>query len=306
MPDLQTQLLPPLVDPPHIFSVDVEDYFQVSAFEGVVDRADWDSYPSRVERNTEVLLDLLARHGAHGTFFTLGWVARRFPELVRRISGAGHEVASHGFWHRRIPTLTREQFREDVREAKRTLEDACGEAVLGFRAPTFSILPGLEWAFDVLLEEGYRYDSSLFPIWRPGGYGYARAATVPHVIVREAGSLLELPMTVTHILGLRTPAAGGGYLRQFPFGVIRRAFRDFAERGATATFYVHPWEVDVDQPRLEVGWLTRQRHYGGLSRTLPLLERLLQEFRWTSVRKRFGDLPQMAASAQRADQSANA
>jgi polysaccharide deacetylase family protein (PEP-CTERM system associated) len=149
VPDLKTQLLPPLVDPPHIFSVDVEDYFQVSAFERVVDRADWDSYPSRVERNTEVLLDLLARHGAHGTFFTLGWVARRFPELVRRISGAGHEVASHGFWHRRIPTLTREQFREDVREAKRTLEDACGEAVLGFRAPTFSILPGLEWAFDV-------------------------------------------------------------------------------------------------------------------------------------------------------------
>jgi hypothetical protein len=128
---------------------------------------------------------------------------------------------------------------------------------------------------------------------------------VPHVIVRDAGSLLELPMTVTHVLGLRTPAAGGGYLRQFPFGVIRRAFRDFAERGATATFYVHPWEVDVDQPRLQVGWLTRQRHYGGLSRLCPS-RTPAAEFRWTSVRKRFGDLPQMAASAQRADQSANA
>jgi len=303
---LETTPLPPLADPPHIFSVDVEDYFQVSAFEGVVDRADWDSYPSRVERSTEALLELLARHGAQGTFFTLGWVARRFPELVRRISASGHEVASHGFWHRRIPTMTREQFREDVRDAKHTLEDACGEAVLGFRAPTFSILPGLEWAFDVLLEEGYRYDSSLFPIWRPGGYGYARAPMVPHLIARDGGSLLELPMAVTHVFGLRTPAAGGGYLRQFPFGIIRRAFRDHAERGATATFYVHPWEIDVGQPRLEVGWLTRQRHYGGLDRTLSLLERLLGEFRWTSVRKRFGDLPQMAASAQRADQSASA
>jgi polysaccharide deacetylase family protein (PEP-CTERM system associated) len=193
-----------------------------------------------------------------------------------------------------------------VREAKQALEDACGEAVIGFRAPTFSILPGLEWAFDVLLEEGYRYDSSLFPIWRPGGYGYARAPMVPHTIARDGGSLLELPMTVTHVLGLRTPAAGGGYLRQLPFGIIRRAFQSYGERGHSATFYVHPWEVDIDQPRLKVGWLTRQRHYGGLGRTLPLLERLLKEFRWTSVRQRYGDLSLLAVPPQKADQSATA
>lgn len=273
----------------HIFSVDVEDYFQVSAFESVVDRLQWDTFPSRVERNTGVLLDLMARYGAKGTFFTLGWVAHRFPSLVRRIADAGHEIASHGYWHRRIPTLSQGEFRQDIRDAKAALEAAAGRPVLGFRAPSFSILPGLEWAFDLLLEEGYRYDSSLFPIWRPG-YGYPGAPLVPHRITRPSGTLLELPLAVTTVLGLRVPAAGGGYLRQLPYRVIRGAFRTWGQRGYSASFYIHPWEIDPDQPRLPVGWVTRRRHYGGLRRTLPRLERLFAEFQFGSIAEQFPEL----------------
>jgi polysaccharide deacetylase family protein (PEP-CTERM system associated) len=295
---LKTTALPPAPDPPHIFSVDVEDYFQVSAFEGIVSRDRWDSYPSRVERNTDVLLELLARHRVHGTFFTLGWVAQHFPGLVRRIVAAGHEIASHGHWHRRVSSMSAEEFRQDIREAKQILEQTAGQPVQGYRAPTFSILPGLEWAFDVLLEEGYRYDSSLFPIWRPGGYGYAHALQVPHLIERKEGALLELPMAITHLFGLRTPAAGGGYLRQLPYAVAHRAFGAWSERGVSAMFYIHPWEVDLEQPRLPAGWLTRRRHYGGLERTMPRLERLLSEFRWTSVARRFGGVLPAAAAGR--------
>jgi polysaccharide deacetylase family protein (PEP-CTERM system associated) len=173
-----------------------------------------------------------------GTFFTLGWVARRFPLLVRRISGAGHEVASHGFWHRRIPTLTHQQFREDVRQAKQALEDACGEAVIGFRAPTFSILPGLEWAFDVLLEEGYRYDSSLFPIWRPGGYGMPGAHCPPYYRAgrwRPPGAAAVTPSTQS-----ANSCGRWRYLRQLPFGLIRRPFVPMPS-AAVGTFYDAPW-----------------------------------------------------------------
>jgi polysaccharide deacetylase family protein (PEP-CTERM system associated) len=156
---------------PHIFSVDVEEYFQVNAFEGVVSRRDWPTYASRVDIGVEAILALLDRHGTTGTFFCLGWIAEANPRIVRRIANAGHEIASHGWWHRRVGTLTPQQFRADVRDSRRLLEDISGQLVQGFRAPSFSIVPGLEWAFEVLLEEGYRYDSSLFPIRRPG-YGY--------------------------------------------------------------------------------------------------------------------------------------
>ncbi|HEU4648222.1 MAG TPA: XrtA system polysaccharide deacetylase [Gemmatimonadales bacterium] len=270
----------------HFFTVDVEEHFQVSVFDRVVDRADWERLPSRVEANVDVLLELLDRHGTVGTFFTLGWIADRKPALVRRIAAAGHEIASHGWWHRRVSTLTAAEFREEVRRSKQTLEDVAGQAVVGFRAPSFSIVPGVEWAFDVLLEEGYRYDSSLFPIRRPD-YGYPAAITVPHQLERAAGPLLELPMATTVLAGLRVPAAGGGYLRQFPYRLIARAFREHAAVGLPAMFYIHPWEVDPNQPRLSVPALTRWRHYGGLARTLPRLERLLREFRFTSVARHF-------------------
>lgn len=268
----------------HLFSVDVEEHFQVNAFEGLVPRETWSAQPSRVERSTGVLLDLLARYDATATFFTLGWVAERCPALVRRIVEAGHEIASHSWWHRKVSTLTPDTFREELASSRRILEDTSGRPVRGFRAPSFSIRPGMEWAFDVLLEEGYTWDSSLFPIRRPD-YGYPLAPPSPHEITRPAGTLLEIPMATLRRFGLQIPAAGGGYLRHFPLGVLTAALRDHEAAGTPAMMYVHPWEVDPDQPRLPVGPLTRLRHYGGLERTLPRLERLLAGFRFTSVER---------------------
>jgi polysaccharide deacetylase family protein (PEP-CTERM system associated) len=269
----------------HVFTVDVEDYFQVYAFEGVVDRAAWDGYPSRVARNTDVLLELLARHGAHGTFFTLGWVADKHPEIVRRIADAGHEIASHGWWHRKVTVLTPAQFREDAHASRAILEQVSGRPVVGYRAPSFSITPGREWAFDALLETGYRYDSSLFPINR-SNYGYPATPPLPHLIHRRAGDLMEFPLTTTRILGKRIPAAGGGYLRHFPYSVIRKAFTEKDNSGIPGVFYIHPWEIDCDQPRMPVPWLTTVRHYRNIRKVLPRLERLLSEFKFTSIAQR--------------------
>lgn len=267
----------------HLFSVDVEEHFQVAAFERVAPRRTWDRHPSRVVANTGRLLDLLAAHRTHATFFVLGWVAERHPALIRRIVGEGHELASHGWWHTRVTTLTPDEFRTEVRDSRRMLEDIGGVRVEGYRAPSFSILPGMEWAFDVLLEEGYRYDSSLFPIRRPD-YGWPGAPLAPHDLDRPAGTLREYPLAVLETPFGRIPAAGGGYLRQFPLGVIRSAFRRLGARGVPGMCYIHPWEVDPDQPRLPVGWLTRIRHYRGLDTVLPRLATLLAEFRFTSVR----------------------
>lgn len=266
----------------HIFTVDVEEHFQVSAFESIVDRESWSAHPTRVERNTDIILDLLARHGGRGTFFVLGWVAERYPALVRRIAESGHEIASHGYWHRRVTTLSPAEFREDVRISKRVLEDIAGAPVLGYRAPSFSIVTGGEWAFDVLVEEGYRYDSSLFPI-RRRGYGYPAAPSAPHIIERAAGALREFPLTTLEIGSARLPAAGGAYFRHFPYAVIRQAFRACESKRRPAVFYIHPWEIDPSQPRLPVGPVTRLRHYGGLSRTKARLERLLAEFSFTTM-----------------------
>jgi len=268
---------------PHLFTVDVEEHFQVSAFEDAVPRSRWAAFPSRVLKNTEVLLELLAEHGSRATFFVLGWLAEQRPEVVRRIAQAGHEVASHGWWHYRVNRIDRETFREEVRRSKAILEELVGAPVEGFRAPSFSITPGYEWAFDLLIEEGYQYDSSVFPIRRPG-YGYPGSPRWRYRIDRPAGSLLEFPMATLGIGPIRIPAAGGGYLRHMPLAVIRRAFREAGRSGEPGTFYVHPWEVDPDQPRLPVGRLTTLRHYGGLEKTLPRLRALLGEFRFTSVR----------------------
>lgn len=287
-------LLPPNSIREHFFSVDVEEYFQVSAFDGVVSRAEWDRLPSRVAESVDRLLILLERHRATATFFTLGWIASRHPGLVRRIADAGHEIASHGWSHRRVSALTPDEFRDEVRSSKQALEDVSGQQVLGFRAPSFSILPGGEWAFDVLIEEGYAYDSSLFPIRRPG-YGYPDAPCFPHVLDRPAGRLLEFPMTTTVVGGVRVPAAGGGYFRHFPYAVTRRAFREHTAAGIPAMFYIHPWEVDPQQPRLRAPVLTRLRHYVGIARTEGRLERLLSEFRFTSIASR---LPAEAVPAR--------
>lgn len=266
----------------HFFTVDVEEYFQVKALESVVSRDEWLTRPSRLARSVDALLTMLDRHGVRGTFFTLGWVATHRPEVVRSIVDAGHEIASHGLFHERVTALTPGTFREDIRASKRALEDVCGTEVLGYRAPSFSIVPGYEWAFDALIEEGYRYDSSLFPI-RRRGYGYPSAPRMPHLLHRQGGVLAEFPLATTRFLNVSVPAAGGGYLRQFPLGVIQKAFREAGQRGESATFYIHPWEIDPDQPRVPVSRLNRIRQYRGLDGALHRIEVLLGEFDFAPI-----------------------
>ena len=267
----------------HHFTVDLEEYFQVAAFEPHIARSTWEHFESRVVRPIELLLELLDRHEARATFFTLGWVAERQVELIRAIARAGHEIASHGWDHARVTTQTPAQFRASIRRSKATLEAITGEPVLGFRAPNFSIVPGREWALDLLIEEGYSYDSSLFPVRRPG-YGYPSGSTDPHRLERPGGSLVEIPPTTLQWCGMRLPAAGGAYFRLLPYGLVQAAFRQCERRGVPGTFYIHPWELDADQPRVKCSWLTRVRHYGGLRETAPRLDRLLAEFPFTAVR----------------------
>lgn len=268
----------------HHFTIDLEEYFQVSAFESRVARSQWLRFESRVSGQVARLLELLARHEARATFFVLGWVAQRKSNLIRAIARAGHEIASHGWDHARVTQQTPQQFRDSIRHTKDLLEQVTGAGVLGFRAPSFSIVPGCEWALDILIEEGYRYDSSLFPVWRPG-YGYPAGLPDPHWLDRPSGRLAEIPPTTLRYCGLRLPAAGGAYFRLLPYGVVRAALRQHERRGVPGTFYIHPWELDPAQPRVAVPWLTRLRHYGALQRTAPRIERLLSEFRFTAVRE---------------------
>lgn len=278
---------PPALDPApprdgHHFTVDVEEYFHVTAFEDVLPRSEWDVLPSRVECGVSELLDLLARHGARGTFFVLGWVARRHPALVRMIADAGHEVASHGWSHRRVPQQEPEEFRDSVRRTKRELEDLIGLPVTGYRAPSFSIVPGQEWALDVLIEEGHRYDSSLFPVHR-NGYGHPGAPRDPTWLACPAGFIAEVPPATVRWRRWSLPAGGGAYFRLLPYWLVREALRDCSRRGVNGTFYIHPWELDPAQPRVPAPWLTRLRHYGGQGRTRTRLERLLREFRFHPI-----------------------
>ncbi len=277
--------LTPTTTGSHLFSVDVEEYFQVSAFEAIAPAARWASLPSRVERATEQILALLAKHHATATFFTLGWIAEKFPRLVRQIAESGHEVASHSHLHRRITTLNPVAFRDDLRQSREVLEQVTGQRVIGFRAPSFSIVPGVEWAWDILAEEAFVYDSSMFPIWRPG-YGNPGAPRDPFVMQTAAGPLWQFPMATATVGSLRVPAAGGAYLRILPYALVHSAVTDAGRRGAPAMCYIHPWEIDPGQPRLEVGLLTRVRHYTGLRGVASRLDRLLGAFRFTSVRER--------------------
>jgi len=268
------------------FTVDVEEYFQVQAFEGVVSREDWGGLPSRVERAVDDLLALMDERDVRGTFFTLGWIADRHPGMLKRIAAAGHEIASHGWWHRRVVTLSREQFRREVRESRAVLEDLTGTAVRGYSAPSFSIFPSVAWAYDVLLEEGYLYDSSIFPI-RRRNYGNPDADPAPHTIERDTGRLLELPMATTLFGKVRFPGAGGAYLRLLPFWIVRRTAREHAARGESGIFYVHPWEIDPGQPRLDVSRSAKLRHYTRLDSTRTRLERLFREFRFRPIEECF-------------------
>jgi polysaccharide deacetylase family protein (PEP-CTERM system associated) len=229
-----------------------------------------------------VLLDLLAERGVRATMFILGCVAEAHPGLVRELAAAGHEIASHGWDHRRVTEQTPEEFRGSVRRTKIFLEDLTGAPVLGFRAPSFSIVPGGEWALDILVEEGYLYDSSLFPV-RRRGYGYPGGQRDPHWLERPVGRLAEVPPATLRRWGGNFPAAGGGYLRLLPPWLIRSAFLDAERRGVPATFYIHPWELDPDQPRLAVSWPTRLRHYGGLQGCASRVRHLLHEFSFQPI-----------------------
>lgn len=268
------------------FTVDVEDYFQVDAFSSVIEPSAWDSFGSRVVANTSRLLDLLDRHQVRGTFFVLGWIAERHPGLVRAIVQRGHELASHGMSHQRIVTQTPELFRRETRDSKRLLEDLGQVPVIGYRAATYSITRQSLWALDILEEEGFHYDSSIFPV-RHDRYGIPDAQTVPHRLTTPAGkSLVEYPLTAVEVLGLNLPVAGGGYFRLFPYALTRWGLRRVRQQGRPVVFYLHPWEVDPEQPRIaNAGWRSRFRHYLNLERTLPRLERLLTDFRFTTMRE---------------------
>ena len=264
-------------------TVDVEDYFQVSAFDSVVRRDDWASMPSRVVINTQRLLRLFDAHSVKGTFFVLGWVAERFPGLVREIAAAGHELASHGHGHRLVYELTPEEFQADVRKAKAVIEDAGGQQVRGYRAPSFSITDRSLWALDILLDEGHSYDASIFPV-RHDRYGIPDAPRHRHEIRRVGGVLLEAPGSTVRVVGVNLPVAGGGYFRLLPYRWTRWGIaRLNRAENQPAIFYVHPWEIDPDQPRLHASALSRFRHYRNLDKTEPRLNRLLRDFRFTSV-----------------------
>jgi polysaccharide deacetylase family protein (PEP-CTERM system associated) len=263
----------------HIMSVDVEDYFMVEAFSGSVRRDSWDNWPSRVVNNTGKILDLFDRYNVKGTFFMVGWVARKFPALVQDIQHRGHELACHSFWHRTVYSLTPEEFRQDTRDAVRAIEDAAGVKVLGYRAPSWSITKSCLWALDILAEEGFTYDSSIYPI-RHDLYGVPGAQRFPYNKECLNGRILrEFPPTTVQFLGMNLPAAGGGYLRIFPLAYTDWVFRKTEKSsGERVMVYVHPWEVDPDQPRIRDKMKSRLRHYTNLGKMENRLESLCRHF----------------------------
>ena len=259
-------------------TIDVEDYFQVSAFAPHIARSDWDRCECRVERNVERILEMLAATQTKATFFTLGWIAERYPALVRAVVAQGHELASHGYGHERVTDLSRAEFSADIERAKAILEDLSARPVLGYRAPSFSIGATNLWALDSLARAGYRYSSSIYPIHHDH-YGMPDAPRFAH---RVNAGLIEIPVTTLRVLNRNLPSSGGGYFRLLPYAVSRWMLRQVnAADGQAAIFYFHPWELDVDQPRIAgISAKTRFRHYLNLGRMQARLQRLLTDFAW--------------------------
>ena len=270
----------PINGPTNGLSVDVEDWFQVGAFEDVIERGNWDSLNDRVERNCDAILEMFAEADVHATFFTLGWVAKRHPELLRRISAAGHELASHGWDHTRVFKLDRESFAKDLEMSRKTIEDTVGLPVIGYRAPSFSIDRRTPWAYMILAEQGYRYSSSVAPIAHDH-YGWSDA---PRFSFKPLpwSDLIEIPVTTATFAGRRMAAGGGGFFRVLPYGFSRWAIRQVNRRdGRPAVFYFHPWEIDPGQPRVDGAPLkSRLRHYTNLDGMADKLRQLIGEFRW--------------------------
>ncbi len=271
----------PIVD---AISVDVEEHFQVSAFDGCVRREEWDSHPSRVVANTLRILDFLDENGIRGTFFVLGWVAERQRGLVRQIAQRGHEVACHGYSHRLVYSQAPDEFRAETRRAKALLEDAAGRIVNGYRAASFSVRRETLWAMDVLVEEGFGYDSSLYPVYHDR-YGVPGAPRHPYRLVTPGGrEIVEIPPSTFAFSRFVLPVAGGGYLRLYPLWLTRWAIeRIHRDDRMPAIVYVHPWETDPDQPRISAPAFSRFRHYIGLRRTLPRLRALADAFRFAPM-----------------------
>lgn len=268
----------------NVFSVDVEDYFQVEAFSRVIDKATWENYAPRVEANTRKILELLAQRDVRGTFFVLGWVAQRFPALVREISAFGHEVASHGMSHQLIYRQTPEVFRRETHDSKRLLEDIAQRPVVGYRAATYSITAKSLWALDVLAEEGFEYDSSIFPM-RHDRYGIPDANPIPHRLATPGGlPLVEFPISVLRYGPVNIPVAGGGYFRLFPYWFTRWALARLNSEKRDFVFYIHPWEVDPLQPRVtSASRLSKFRHYINLDQCAARLDRLVKDFSFTTM-----------------------
>ena len=268
----------------HCLSFDIEEHFQVAAFDSPARRRQWVSLESRVERNTEKILECLDVHQVKATMFVLGWVAERCPKLVRRMAEGGHEIASHGYGHDLVTVLTREQFREDIKRAKAVLEDTIGMPVLGYRAPTFTITQETLWALPILLEEGYAYDSSIFPVYHDQ-YGIPGANPSPHLISTHSGTLWEVPPSTCKLGWTRIPIAGGGYFRFFPFWLIQYLMRKVEREGESIVFYLHPWEFDADQPRMSGPFRSRLRHYFNLDKTERRFHRLIEAFPFAPIRE---------------------
>lgn len=266
-------------------TIDVEDYFQVSAMAPYIRRDEWDSRECRVERNVDRILALLDQHQTKATFFTLGWVAERYPAMVRRIVDQGHELASHGYGHQRASDLSEAEFSGDVQRAKGILEDIGGQAVQGYRAPSFSIGTGNLWALDTLLRAGYRYSSSIYPV-KHDHYGMPDAPRFAHEV---RPGLLEVPPTTLRLFARNLPSSGGGFFRLLPYSVSRWMLQQVNARDAeSAIFYFHPWEIDAEQPRIAgVDAKTRFRHYVNIERNERKLDRLLSDFCWDRMDKLF-------------------
>ncbi len=271
--------------PLNAFSIDVEDYFQVAALSSAIPRESWGTCEYRVERNTHRILSLLDEAAVRGTFFVLGWVAERSPGLVRSIAQAGHEIACHGYSHELIYRQSPEEFRQETTRAKQHLEDVIGQPVLGYRAASFSITRQSLWALDVLLDLGFAYDSSIFPIHHDR-YGIPGASPKPGPVTAPSQrTLVEFPMSAARFFGLQVPVSGGGYFRILPYWVTRAGLRQINQReGRPFTFYLHPWEVDPEQPRFQVSALSRFRHYTNLHRCAGRLRRVLSEFAFAPMR----------------------
>lgn len=268
----------------NVISVDVEDYFHAESFSDVVERPKWGAYASRVEANTRRLLALFDERQVHGTFFIVGWVAEQFPSLVREIVAANHELACHSYWHRLIYKLSPEEFREDTRRAKDVIEQIGGVKIFGYRAPTYSIVDRSLWALEILAEQGFTYDSSIFPI-RHDRYGIPTAPRAPFRIATPAGSLIEYPITTFRLRQHNMPVAGGGYLRLLPEWYTMWGIERVRQEGLPVIAYIHPWEIDAEQPRLPGRLTSRLRHYTNLSKTYNRLNKMLKIAPFTSFRE---------------------